>query len=89
MKRKRKSWVEVTCFHERLMYVPKLRKWQSYDEIKFCSSSHATFNTLARARKNAVALSKKISSDVHLLHWFYKKGKRVCEEWIIKGGKEV
>lgn len=84
MKPKRKCWYEVTCFNQGIMYEYKRRKWLEYDNIKGCSTSHAQFNTIKRARKNAFALHAKYGCEVILLHRFYKKGVRYYREWVIK-----
>lgn len=84
MKRKRKSWVEVTNFAQGIMYETATRKWKEYDDIQSCSSSHAQFKTLNRARRNAQALHTRLGCKVILLHWTYRKGRRVCREWFIK-----
>lgn len=84
MKRKCKSWVEVTTFAQGLMYETSTRKWKEYDDIKSYSSSRARFKTLARARKNAIALNTRLGCEVWLIHWFYKNGKRYCDDWVIK-----
>lgn len=84
MKRKLKSWAEVTCFAQGIMYETSTRKWKEYEDLKSCSSSHARFRTLNRARKNALALHTQRGCEVLLLHWGYYKGKRICKEWFIR-----
>ena len=84
MKRKNKTWAEVTCYRQDVMYEAATRKWKTYDDIKSCSSSHAQFKTLKRARQNAQALHTQLGCEVILLHWTYHKGRRVCREWFIK-----
>lgn len=84
MKRKHKVWYDVTCFNQGIMYEFKRRKWLGYDEIKGCSSSHASFKTFKRAKQNAIALSKKVKGKIILMRWCYKKGVRYCQEWVIK-----
>lgn len=84
MKRKRKSWAEVTCYHAGVMYETATRKWKEYDDIKSCSCSHARFKTLNRAKQNALALHTKFGCEVILLHWTYNNGRRCCREWFIK-----
>lgn len=84
MKLKRKGWYDVTCFNQGVMYEYKRRKWLKYEDIKGCSTSHAQFNTFRRARKNALALHTKLGCQVILTHWYYRKGVRYCEGWVIK-----
>lgn len=84
MKRKRKSWAEVTCFNQGIAYESSTRKWKNYEDIKDCSSSHASFKTLRRAKKNAVALHTRLGCEVILLHIFYRKGRRFWREYYIK-----
>ena len=84
MKRKRKLWYDVTSHTPGLWWDMSLRKWVDYNNAKGVLSSHAYFKTKKRAMKNATGLLQKTEKEVIVVQWFYRKGKRYCQEYIAK-----
>lgn len=89
MKPKRRSWYEVSHmdYIDRYMWVSAVRKWLSEEDYKpYCRCSHATFRTLKRAKQNALKLREKVRGEVTLTRWFYRNGRRMIQEFILKEG---